>query len=70
MSEKWAFVKITLLLNLKNYEINGIFVTNLEPQFKIERGRVKEHKKNYTIRKKNWKMIEIQVQDVYYNGCH
>jgi len=40
------------LLNFKNYEINGRFVSNLEPQFKIELGRTKEHKKKNTIRGK------------------
>jgi len=61
-------VKTTLLLNFKNYEINGRFVTNLEPHFKIEHGRMKEHKKKLTIRIINWKMIEIWVQNVYSSG--
>jgi len=44
-------VKTTLMLNLKNYEINGRCVTNLKPQFKIENIRVKEQLKKYN--KKN-----------------
>jgi len=44
-------VKIILLLNFKNYEVNGRFVTNLELQFKIKHGRLKEYKEK-TIRKK------------------
>jgi len=42
----------TSLLNFKNYEINGRFVTNLEPQFKIKHNKMKEHKKRHTIGKK------------------
>jgi len=53
MSEKNGLVIVTAsLLNFRNYEINGRFVTNLEPKFKIKHGKVKEHKKRYTIGEK------------------
>jgi len=37
------------LLNFRNYEIDGKFDINLEPKFKIEYYRVKEHKKRQPI---------------------
>jgi len=36
-------------MNFRNYEINGRFVTNLEPKFKIEHGRVKEYNKRCAL---------------------
>jgi len=53
--ENGLAIVITSLLNFKNYEINGRFVTNLESKFNIKHGRVKEHKRRHTIRQKNLK---------------
>jgi len=39
------------LLNFSYYEINGRFVPNLEPKFKIECGRVKECKTRHAVEK-------------------
>jgi len=49
-------IMTTSLLNFRNYEINGRFVTNLEPKFKIEHviehHKVNVHEKDTIYRKK------------------
>jgi len=58
------------LSNSDKYKINGRFVTNLEPQFKIKHDRVKEPKNIYTIEKKIEKRFKSKCKDVYSSGCH
>jgi len=70
--KKWSCKSDCFIVKFqKSNEINGRFVTNLEPTFKINHCGVKECKKRHTIfRRKILKTAKIQVQDVYSNGCY
>jgi len=50
------------LLNFRNCEINGRFVTNLEPKLEIEHGRVKRHNKIFTLGKKFEKWLKSKCK--------